>query len=139
MQPSGTAMPVRAPRRGLGEIFKSYFYWTYPRGSFHYDVMVTLILLFIAVTPHLWNYGEQPSSIAHLSHPIQVTGDGRHGMIITVAASDINIPAGASYSDVKNTLRQAVMPVTGDAVFVERWETTTDAQGNLVWTVWAHR
>jgi hypothetical protein len=29
--------------------------------------------------------------------------------------------------------------VTGDAVFVEHWETVADAQGNLAWKVWAHR
>ena len=37
----------RTGRRGFKEILMSYFYWTYPRGGFHYDVMVTLILLFI--------------------------------------------------------------------------------------------
>ena len=39
----------------------TYLWWTEERGSFHYDVMVTLILLFIFVTPHLWNYGDRPS------------------------------------------------------------------------------
>ena len=30
----------------MQRILKSYLFWTYPRGSFHYDVMVTLILVF---------------------------------------------------------------------------------------------
>jgi len=34
-------------------ILRSYFFWTYERGSFHYDVMVTLILAFIFITPHV--------------------------------------------------------------------------------------
>jgi hypothetical protein len=127
------------PKRGFGEILKSYFYWTYPRGCFHYDVMVTLILLFIFVTPHLWNYGDKASSSAGLLHPIQLTGDGNHGMIVTVQASDVNIPAGTPDATVKKVLRQAILPVTGDAVVVERWETVTDAQGNLNWKIWAHR
>jgi len=58
----------------MNKILKSYFYWTYPRGSFHYDVMVTLILLFIFVTPLLWSYGDKPSSVAALKHPVQVVG-----------------------------------------------------------------
>jgi hypothetical protein len=128
-----------APKRGFSEILKSYFYWTYPRGCFHYDVMVTLILLFIFVTPHLWNYGDKPSSSAGLRHPIELTGDGSHGMIVTVQASDIDVPAGASDSAVKKALRQAILPVSGDAVVVERWETITDAQGNTAWKIWAHR
>ena len=127
------------PKRGVREILKSYFYWTYPRGCFHYDVMVTLILLFIFVTPHLWNYGDKPSSSAGLMHPIQLTGDGSHGMIVTVQASDVNVPAGATDSVVKKALRQAILPVSGDAVVVERWETTTDAEGNAAWKIWAHR
>jgi len=40
---------------------------------------------------------------------------------------------------VKKTLRQAILPVSGDAVVVERWETVTDGQGNTAWKIWAHR
>ena len=54
-------MRALQPKRSVKQILMSYFYWTYPRGSFHYDVMVTLILLFIFITPHLWNYGDKPS------------------------------------------------------------------------------
>ncbi len=129
------------PRRTVKQIMLSYFYWTYSRGSFHYDVMVTLILLFIFLTPHIpgWSYGDQPSSAASLVHPIQVIGDGGHGVIITVLVSDANVPSGASYAVVKKALRKAIEPVTGDAVFIEKWETITDAQGKLAWKVWAHR
>jgi hypothetical protein len=136
MSPGGVAL---APKRGFKEILKSYFYWTYPRGCFHYDVMVSVILLFIFLTPHLWNYGDKPLSIGGQLHPIQVTGDGGHGMIVTVEASDVNVPAFATDAVVKKALRQAILPVTGDSVFVERWETVTDADGNLAWKVWAHR
>ena len=126
-------------RRGFSQVLKSYFYWTYPRGSFHYDVMVSLILLFIFVTPHLWDFGERPTPINDLMHPIEVSGYGTHGLIITVRAADVNIPPGASDRTVKDVLRHAIEPITGDAVFVERWKTITDSQGNLEWQVWAHR
>jgi hypothetical protein len=139
MESSSQIVPDVQARRSFKQILKSYFYWTYPRGCFHYDVMVTLILLFIFVTPHLWNYGDKASSSAGLLHPIQLTGDGNHGMIVTVQASDVNIPAGTPDATVKKVLRQAILPVTGDAVVVERWETVTDAQGNLNWKIWAHR
>lgn len=123
---------------GIQQLLKNYFYWTYPRGSFHYDVMVTLILLFIFVTPHLWDYGAKPSLAAGPVHPIEVAPSGL-GVIVTVQASDVNIPAGASEYQVKQALRQAIEPITGDAVYVERWQTVKDAQGNLAWKVWAHR
>jgi hypothetical protein len=139
MEPLSPTAPALQPRRTTKQILLSYFYWTYPRGSFHYDIMVTMILLFIFVTPHFWNFSDKPSSIAGPLHPIQVIGNDGHGLIVTVQAADANVPAGASDKVVKQALRKAIEPVTGDAVFVEHWETVTDAQGNSAWKVWAHR
>ena len=124
---------------GMKGILRSYFYWTYPRGTVHYDVLVTLILLFIFITPQLWDYGDKPASAAGLAHPIQVVGDGERGVIVSLTASDVNIPEGATNREVKRALRHAIEPVTGDAVFVERWETAKDSEGNLIWKIWAHR
>src|SRR5580692_4809684 len=126
------------PRRGIRQILHSYFYWTYSRGSIHFDVMVTLILLFIFITPHLWDYGAKPPLSAGPEHPMEVVGNGR-GVIVTVQASDVTVAAGASDHQVKKALRQAIEPVMGDSVYVEKWETVTDAQGNLAWKIWAHR
>jgi hypothetical protein len=139
MEPSNPAVLASKPRRTVKEVLLSYFYWTYPRGSFHYDVMVTLILLFIFVTPFVWNYGEKPSPNGGPVHPIQVVGNDDHGFIVTVPAVDVTVPDGATDPAVKKILRKAIEPVTGDAVFVERWETVKDAQGNPAWKIWAHR
>lgn len=135
---SSTSSAAGPQKRSIKQVLSSYFYWTYKRGSFHYDIMVTLILLFIFVTPHLWDYGAKPSAISGSGHPFQVVGNGR-GVIITVQAADVSIPGGASERDVKTALRKAIEPVTGDDVFVERWQKVTDAQGNLAWKIWAHR
>jgi hypothetical protein len=123
----------------MNKTLKSYFYWTYPRGHVHYDVMVTLILLFIFVSPHLWDFGDKPSNAAGPLHPIQVIADGGHDFIVSVQAADVRIAEGASDNEVKKSLRQAIEPVTGDAVFVERWQTATDDKGNLIWKIWVHR
>lgn len=137
-QPANTAAQ---PRRTVKEVLLSYFYWTYSRGTFHYDVMVTLILAFIFITPWLWNYGEKPSPVGGPLHPIQVIGNDGQGVIVTVQASDVDLDLHTSASNpaVKKALRKAIEPVTGDDVFVEHWETGTDAQGHPVWKVWAHR
>ncbi len=37
-----------------------YVFWTYERGSFHYDVMVTLILLFLFLAPHFIDFHDRP-------------------------------------------------------------------------------
>jgi hypothetical protein len=120
--------------------FRSYFYWTHARGSVQYDVMVTLILAFIFITPHLWNYGDKPSNVAGPSQPIEVVGNDGHGLILTVQASDVSAPADAPNAVVKKALRKAIEPVTGDAVSVDRWELSRDSNGNPVsWKVWARR
>jgi len=138
MASSNSGSAAAQSKRSFGQVLRSYFYWTYSRGSFHYDIMVSLILLFIFITPQLWDYGAKPIPIAASSHPFQVVPNGR-GVIITVQASDVTVPAGASNRQVKKLLRKAIEPVTGDDVYIEHWETARDAQGNLTWKVWAHR
>ena len=124
----------------MKRILKSYFYWTYQRGSFHYDVMVTLILAFIFITPHLWDFGDKPSVLNFPTHPMTVTSDGGRGMIITIQAADVAASAGASDREAKGALRKAVEPVAGDAVTVEHWVLERDAEGKpQAWKVWAHR
>ncbi|WP_263356490.1 hypothetical protein [Acidicapsa ligni] len=124
----------------MQKTLKSYFFWTHQRGSFHYDVMVTLILAFIFVTPHLWNYGDKPPANASFVNPIQVTGDGDHGIIVTVQYNDVHVDPSANYSTVSHALQRAIEPVTGDAVAIVRWETVWDSSGRpTVWKVWARR
>lgn len=122
------------------QVLKSYFYWTFSRGSVQYDVMVTLILAFIFITPWLWDYGDKPRSTAANTEPVVVVGDGGHGLIVTLSASDVNVPSASSDATIKKALKEAMQPILGDAMFVERWELTRDQNGNPVsWKVWAHR
>jgi hypothetical protein len=131
--------PDSSPRTFM-QVLKSYFYWTYARGSVPYDVMVTLILAFIFITPWLWDYGDKPRSTALNTEPMVVTGDGYRGLIVTLTASDVNVSAAASDPVIKKALKKAMEPVLGDSMVVERWEVLRDQNGNPVsWKVWAHR
>lgn len=123
----------------MNKLLKSYFYWTYPRGNIHYDVMVTLILLFIFVTPQFWDFGDKPSRAPGPSHPIQVASDGSRTLLVTISDIDVKAPASASDSEMRRVLRKAIEPVTGDAVSVLRWETSIDSDGKKFWKIWARR
>jgi hypothetical protein len=124
----------------MNKILKSYFYWTYPRGSFHYDVMVSLILLFIFVTPWLWDYGDKPRSTAANTEPVLVLGDGGRGLIVTIPESEVNVPAAATDREIKKALKKAREAVLGDAMYVESWELSRDPNGNpRSWKVLTHR
>ncbi len=125
----------------IGKTFRSYFFWTHPRGSFHYDVMVTLILAFIFITPFFLDYGDKAPQNGALAGPIQVMRDGSYGLVITVPAKSVNVMPDADIRAVRKALHVAIQPVTGDAVSVVKWETADyDAFGKPgSWKVWAHR
>src|SRR5438045_3772678 len=78
-----------ASKMGIGKIAKSYLFWTYNRGSMHYDVMVTLILAFIFITPYYVNFKDKPT--AHTTHPNQIiiTSDGQNGFIYEISADQL--------------------------------------------------
>lgn len=125
----------------IRKTLRSYFFWTHPRGSFHYDVMVTLILAFIFITPHLINFGDKVPQNGALAGPIQVMRDGDYGLVITVPAQSVVVDPNASLRAVRRALHDAIQPVTGDAVSVVRWETADYDQSGKPgsWKVWAHR
>jgi len=143
MPPTNQSIQTPKTRRTVKQVLLSYFYWTYSRGSLHYDVMVTAILIFFFVTPNIpgWSYGDKPTPSGGPVHPIQVIGNDGQGVIVTVQAADVplDLHTAASDPNVKKVLRKAIEPVTGDDVFIVHWETATDPQGNAVWKVWAHR
>jgi hypothetical protein len=120
---------------GLGRTMKSYLFWTHERGSFHYDVMVTLILAFIFVTPHLWNYGDHP----------QLPKEARKGILVQNGVGGelvFEIPAGRvgnANQNVESQLANAVQPFAG-ALTVDRYEPIKDATGHTTaYRLWAHR
>ncbi len=124
----------------MGKTLKSYFFWTHARGSFHYDVMVTLILAFIFLTPQVWNYGDKPIPISGFSGPIEVVSDHGRGLLVTVDAADVHVAAHADDAAIRKALHRAIEPVTGDAVFVTHWETVTGSDGApLQWRVHVRR
>lgn len=117
-----------------GKILKSYFFWTHERGSVHYDVMVTLILAFIFVTPFLWNYGDrpQPAKLATNSVLVKMAGPGSY--TYDVPASDVNAVA-----PLKDQLRNQIQRVSG-AVEIDRYQAIKDSDGKVAsYRVWAHR
>ena len=42
------------------KLIRNYIFWAYERGSFHYDIMVTAILVFMFVSPHIIDFKDKP-------------------------------------------------------------------------------
>ena len=118
------------------QTIKGYIWWNYPRGSFHYDVMVTLILLFIFVTPYFIRYADKPVSYPLRSHHVLVKPDGERGFIIAVDAREVS---GRSPAEQQAALSRVIEPIVG-YVTIDRWVMDQDTKGNVVaYRVWVRR
>jgi hypothetical protein len=114
-------------------LLRSYFFWTYERGSLHYDVMVTLILLFLFIGPRFIDFKARPVAEVPL-RPNQVlvrhagySGGAEH-LIYTVRSSEFH---GATGTTLQDAALQLIQPISGP-VTVERISPVQDATGRTV-------
>ena len=119
----------------FGQTLKGYVWWTSPRGSIHYDVVVTLILAFIFLTPHWVNFRDKPveRSPHQTEGVVQQEGDG---FLYKVDAAAVK---GDSDADIRESLARIIEPVAG-YVTIDRYEAVRDNKQNVVaYKVWGHR
>lgn len=108
---------------GVWPTIRSYILWQHERGTLHYDIMVTLILIFLFFSPRLIDFNDKP--ISRYPHPteVTVTTDAQGHLFYQVAASAVN-PAG----DVHDQLRRIIEPISG-AITIVNYESVTDHNG----------
>ena len=113
----------------LWSTIKGYIWWTYPRGSFHYDVMVTLILLFIFVSPYFVNFKDEPTE--RTPHPTGVVVfPDKSGLVYQVDASAVSPGSrrrcgSGNDAAIQNQLRRIIEPISGE-VSIDRYEEVCD-------------
>ena len=107
---------------------RGYLWWTYERGSFHYDVMVTVVLIFIFVSPHYLNFNDKP--IDRVPHPTEVivNPDGQGGFLYQVSAKAVGNKTGA---DLDNALLRVIEPISGEVRMLEH-KPVLDATGKVI-------
>jgi hypothetical protein len=121
----------------MQRILKSYLFWTYPRGSLHYDVMVTLILLFLFVSPRLINYHDRPQEAPTSNHYVLVRTDGPNAWMYRIGADQLADTS--SDEKLKAELLDRIQSVSG-SVQLDRYREQKDASGRVTeYQVWAHR
>jgi hypothetical protein len=121
---------------GVGRTIKGYLFWTHERGSFHYDVMVTLILAFIFLTPRIWNYGDHPQLPKESRDAILVQAGPDGALVFDIPAARVQNAAG---NTMQAQLGSAVEPISG-SVTVDRFAPLKDGAGHVTaYRMWAHR
>jgi hypothetical protein len=121
----------------VGRLLRSYFFWTYERGSFHYDVMVTLILIFMFVSPRFIDFKDRPVETVAL-HASEVlvkeagTSGGNGRFIFRISADQQGGPQVTQTEEERRAaILRVVEPISG-AVTIERDEPVLDARGAVV-------
>jgi hypothetical protein len=112
----------------MGAIWRTirgYILWSYERGSLHYDIMVTLILLFVFVSPHFINYKDKPVERNPHATGVVVIPNPQGGLIYQIPASAVNSREG---DDLNQQLERIIEPISG-AVSISRYEVVKDSSG----------
>jgi hypothetical protein len=101
--------------------------WQYERGTLHYDIMVTLILLFIFLSPYWINFNDKP--VARAPHPseVVVTSDSEGHLVYQIPAETIT--AGDD-SAVRGQLLRVIAPISGDVKIVS-YAAVADSKGRV--------
>jgi hypothetical protein len=116
---------------------KSYLFWTYQRGSFHYDIMVTLILLFLFVSPRFINFHDRPEETSSRGHGV-LAHAGPNGKLTFEVGAD-QVPETSDTNKLRTELQSSIAPVAG-AISIERWQEQRDSSGRVEsYKVWARR
>ncbi|MBB5330145.1 hypothetical protein [Tunturiibacter gelidoferens] len=124
------------------KLIRNYIFWAYERGSFHYDVMVTAILIFMFVSPHLIDFKDKPVETVAL-HASEVlvreagTSGGSSRFIYQVRADDMS--GARTDPERRAAILRVIEPISGE-VSLERYEPVRDIQGKIIaYNAWVLR
>ena len=121
---------------GIWRTIRDYVLWSYERGTIQYDVMVTLILIFIFFSPFWINFNDKP--IERNPHPtgVVVVPDAGGGFIYQIEASAV---PGKDEPAVRDELLHIIEPISGE-VSISKYEAVLDRSGRVVsYKVWVQR
>jgi hypothetical protein len=122
-----TVPSASLPMNAIWRTIRGYILWQYERGTLHYDIMVTLILIFILFSPRVINFNDKP--IARNPHPtdVVVTADAEGRLVYQIAASAISP---GDYNSVRDQLLRIIEPISG-AVSIVSYEPVSDGKGKI--------
>lgn len=130
------AVPVPTlPMNSIWRTIRGYVLWSYERGTLHYDIMVTLILAFVFLSPHWINFKDKPIERVPHQTGVLITPDGKGGFVYQIDASAVAGKEDALHDQ----LEQIIEPISG-AVAISRVEEVRDGKGRLQsYKVWVEK
>jgi hypothetical protein len=117
---------------------RGYILWSHERGTIQYDVMVTLILLFIFLSPLWVNFKDKPVERNPHQTGVVVIPDSGGGLIYQIEASAV-AAKDKDQAVVKEQLLRIIEPISGE-VSITKVETQHDSAGRVLsYKVWVER
>ena len=124
------------PMTRIWRTIRDFILWSYERGTLQYDIMVTLILLFVFLSPYWINFRDKP--VERNPHPsgVVVTPEAGGGFIYQIEGAAIS---GTDDATVRQQLLRIVEPISGE-VSITKYEVLHDRQGRVSsYKVWAQK
>lgn len=131
-----SAIPVQ-PHVSMTRIWstlRDYILWSYERGTIQYDVMVTLILLFIFLSPYWINFKDKPVQRNPHRTEVVVVPDGQAGLIFQIDGSAVR---GEDDNQVRTELSRIIEPISGKVAII-KYERYRSGNG-VEYKVWAEK
>ena len=124
------------PMNSIWRTIRGYILWTYERGSLHYDVMVTLILVFIFLSPYWINFKDKPIERVPHQTGVVIQPDGSGGFIYQIEASALGA---TTESALREQMLAIIEPITGAAA-ISKYEAIRDSSGRVQsYKVWVQK
>jgi hypothetical protein len=106
---------------------RGYILWQYERGTLHYDIMVTVILIFVLFSPRVINFNDKPIARNPRPTDVVVTADAEGRLFYQIAASAIS--PGDDHA-MRDQMLHIIEPISG-AVSIVSYETVSDRKGHV--------
>jgi hypothetical protein len=115
------------PMKGVWTTIRSYVLWQHERGTLHYDIMVTLILIFVFLSPRVINFNDKPALQSPNAADVVVTPDARGSLVYQISATVITPGDDRS---VREQLLRIIKPISGEVSIVS-YDAVTDSKGHV--------
>jgi hypothetical protein len=129
-----TSVEPFLPMTGIWRTLRDYILWSYERGTIQYDVMVTLILFFIFLSPYWINFKDKPMQRNPHRAEVVVVADGQGALIFQIDGSAFR---DRDEDHVRAKLSRIIEPISGK-VAITKYEREVDGHVTTYW-VWARK
>ena len=120
----------------LWRTIRGYILWSYERGTIQYDVMVSLILIFLFASPYFIEFKDKP--VEHNPHRtgVVVIPDGQGALIYQIEGRAIQSKDDPA---IRAELLSIIEPISGE-VTISKYEAVRDKSGKAqFYKVWVQR